>query len=111
MENQIFFGFYEKQVPREEVFEHISSGWVPLVNTLIDDLFKLGWNGRLIQIKEKFGGLRFYIGGGTEEIHRRIGKAENESFTICEKCGQPGSLRTDRSWMRSLCDEHAKGEE
>ena len=26
---------------------------------------------------------------------------------ICEVCGNPGRLRTDRYWQRTLCDEHA----
>jgi hypothetical protein len=48
----------------------------------------------LLQVKEKFGGLR-------------IETAVHESFHTCEVCGQPGELRED-SWIKTLCDEHAK---
>ena len=31
--------------------------------------------------------------------------AEEKSRAICEDCGEPGVLRTDRFWLRTLCDE------
>jgi RNA polymerase-binding transcription factor DksA len=58
----------------------------------------------LCQIKEKFGGLRFYIDHGTPAIHDLIGKAEAQSFHVCEDCGQPGALRLRQSWWHTLCD-------
>lgn len=85
----------------------IGKGWHPLVKELIEDLQKLGWDGTILQIKEKFGGLRFYIAGGSDEVWDRIERAEKESFTICEECGEPGQLRK-RSWIRTLCDKHEK---
>lgn len=30
--------------------------------------------------------------------------AEEESSFVCECCGAPGKLRTDREWMQTLCD-------
>jgi len=82
-------------------------GWSKIVRELVDDLFALGWNGSLFQIKEKFGGLRFYIGHGTHTIFDRIEKAESESMKTCEVCGLPGKPRSD-GWVRTLCDIHAK---
>jgi hypothetical protein len=83
----------------------VDSGWFPLIKDLISDLIKMGWNKEVIQVKEKFGTLRFYINEGTDDIHRRIAKAENESYIICEVTGQPGKLRNDLPWWRTLCDE------
>ena len=40
------------------------------------------------QVKEKFGGLRFYISAAPQEVHNMIHKAEAESYTICEHCGK-----------------------
>lgn len=82
----------------------VGDGWLPLVKELIDDLIKLGWNRELCDIKEKFGGLRFYINGSTDEIIDRIIKAENDSYKICELCGNAGKLRKD-GWYKTLCDE------
>ena len=86
-------------------FFQVSLGWNLIIKNLIQDLIKLGWNKEVIQVKEKFGGLRFYINEGTDEIHQRIGQAELESMKTCEITGRPGKLRTDIGWYRTLCDE------
>jgi hypothetical protein len=83
----------------------VGSGWNLLIKNLIQDLIKLGWNKEVIQVKEKFGGLRFYINEGTDEIHQRIGQAELESMKTCEITGKLGKIRTDIGWHRTLCDE------
>ena len=57
------------------------------------------------QVKEKFAG--FYVSGGNEAIQESIFAAGNRSLQICEVCGQPGTIRKDRSWIRTLCDHHA----
>jgi hypothetical protein len=86
-------------------FFQVSLGWNLIIKNLIQDLIRLGWNKEVIQVKEKFGGLRFYINEGTDEIHQRIGEAELESMKTCEITGKPGKLRTDIGWYRTLCDE------
>jgi NADH pyrophosphatase NudC (nudix superfamily) len=64
----------------------------------------------LVQIKEKFGGLRIYLGGMEtglfEDVNDIVENAETESYTICEKCGKPGKPRKG-SWIKTLCDECA----
>lgn len=80
-------------------------GWYPLLKELIEDLIALGWDKKICQVKEKFGGLRFYINSGTDEIYERISKAENDSYEICERTGNPGKLRQDIGWWTTLCDE------
>lgn len=60
-----------------------------------------------IQVKEKFGGLRFYYCGGDEYIRGLENMAESMSYRTCEKCGAPGKPTKD-VWIRTLCDEHAK---
>lgn len=57
------------------------------------------------QIKEKFGGLRFYIDGGDDYIHGAITMAENLSYRICEECGTPGKTEGP-GWYRTLCPTH-----
>ena len=42
----------------------------------------------ILQIKEKFGGLRYYCNFYTEELREMIDKAEEESFNVCEICGK-----------------------
>ena len=63
------------------------------------------------QIKEKCGGLRIYMSGYTEIADRAIEKGEQESFTVCEICGAPGTLRENRyHYLKTLCDKCAGDE-
>mgnify|MGYP007004401002 CR=1 FL=1 len=87
-------------------FFAVDTGWFPLIKDLIDDLIELGWDKQVCQVKEKFGGLRFYINYGSDEIFKRISESENLSYKTCETCGQVGELRTDIGWYTTLCDEH-----
>ena len=59
------------------------------------------------QVKEKFGGLRFYVDRATEEHYNYINFAESMSYRTCEVCGNPGKRYTD-GWHQVLCDAHAK---
>lgn len=60
-----------------------------------------------VQVKEKFGTLRFYIDGGDETIFGLIRMAESLSAVTCERCGNKAKTRGG-SWLLTLCDEHAK---
>jgi hypothetical protein len=57
------------------------------------------------QVKEKYGGLRFYVYGATEEVYNYIDFAEAMSMRTCEECGAPGEPRSD-GWTKTLCDRH-----
>lgn len=79
----------------------VGPGWRPLVMPLIELCQKHGVN--IHQVKEKFGGLRFYVGFAPEEIHTAIGIAEARSTETCEDCGAPGWQHSIRGWLRTLC--------
>jgi hypothetical protein len=99
-------GFFTDRPPiTDSLFFVVGEGWFPLIKSLIEDLIALGWNKQVCQVKEKFGGLRFYINNGSDEIFDRIRKAEDDSLNICEKTGKPGYLRNDNGWLVTLCDE------
>jgi len=59
------------------------------------------------QVKEKFGGLRFYVQAATDEHYNYITFAESMSYRTCEVCGNPGKPYTD-GWHSTLCETHAK---
>lgn len=61
---------------------------------------------KVTQVKEKFGGLRFYADNTDELINGMIWFAEELSYHTCEVCGARGELRDDLSWMLTLCDKH-----
>ena len=59
-----------------------------------------------VQVKEKFGGLRFYVQAATDKHYQYISFAESMSYRTCEMCGAPGKTYTD-GWHTTLCDIHA----
>ena len=59
-----------------------------------------------LQVKEKLGGLRFYVKFRNDAISALIEAAELESFHTCEVCGKPGT-RQGEGWITTRCDEHA----
>ena len=61
------------------------------------------------QVKEKFGGLRFYIMGGNEKIDALISFAESMSECTCEECGRPGTQNAG-GWIKTLCHD-CRGEQ
>lgn len=107
MATNTIFDWNEREISIYAVLDQVGIGWNKLVINLINDLFKLGWNGQLLQIKEKFGTLRFYINGINDSaieklINTRIEQAEMESAFTCEMCGDLGTLNYD-GWIRCLC--------
>jgi len=82
-------------------------GWADLLYQLCTDIkseLEDGETFAVQQIKEKFGGLRFYCGPARKEVHDLIAEAEKRSYTVCERCGKPGKVR-DTGWIRTLCDD------
>ncbi|MDE2259969.1 MAG: hypothetical protein KGK17_06575 [Betaproteobacteria bacterium] len=112
-------------------------GWYPLVYQLSAQIEveaqRLGLDPqteawpRALQVKEKFGTLRFYVSmddssehrytleqfgqmkslrpvAGIESVQALISEAEEKSATICEHCGAPGTFRQG-GWCRTLCED------
>ena len=59
----------------------------------------------LIQVKEKFGGLRFYIDGGNNYIDGMISLAEDMSYRICEICGTSKNIGQTSGWITTICKD------
>ena len=57
----------------------VPDAWLPLLDRLCTDLKAMGWNGRVGQIKEKFGTLRFYAEDTDDRMDARIREAEREA--------------------------------
>jgi hypothetical protein len=55
------------------------------------------------QVKEKFGGLRFYINWQDDYIDGLIRMAESMSYRTCEECGVPGKPN-EGGWIITLCE-------
>lgn len=106
--------FAQRNKPMQETamcwgFE-CGDGWFDLINTLC---YLLQWdidNNRepqieVVQVKEKYGGLRFYTNQATGRQSGCISMAESLSYKICEVCGCPGVINTG-GWLSTRCKEH-----
>lgn len=62
---------------------------------------------RITQMKEKFGGLRFYYEGGNIRIHGLAEMTEQMSYSICEVCSDIGQQSKNGAWMSTLCPDCA----
>ena len=93
----------------------VGPGWWPILESLCGQIqHHLDWKNKksevvaqvtVDQIKEKFGGLRFYYSGGDDEISGMVSMAESWAAHSCETCGAPGERR-DSGWIKTLCDHH-----
>ena len=87
------------------------AGWYPIIVELDRDLAALDPDYELHQVKEKFGGLRFYARSRNPDLvdafAERIKQAEQLCDRTCETCGAPGELHDEFSWIRTLCNQHA----
>lgn len=89
----------------------IGPGWFKIIESLLSNIRRhTDWKKdcipvTIIQIKEKFGGLRFYYSGGDDTVRGLVKMAESWASTACEECGEPGTLRSG-GWVRTLCDKH-----
>jgi hypothetical protein len=105
-----------KEYPRSGFY--LSKGWEVLVGTLCNILEstivtlpqELRDEVYCVQVKEKFGGLRFYMNKETPYISGAIDMAENMSYRICETCGKAGERRGG-SYIQVLCNKHFKDKE
>ena len=92
-------------------------GWFNIINQLCQNIqHHIDWknkNGEVVpqvvamQVKEKFGTLRFYVTGGDTITDHLISFAEGMSGVTCEECGAPGT-RNSGGWIKVRCEKHTK---
>lgn len=99
----------EELYERLGVWPEVGNGWLPIIKQLADDIDALNIPYTVVQVKEKFGELRFYfdceVAGGSQPIYELVDAAMAESLRTCEVCGAPGKPRGG-GWVKTLCDEH-----
>jgi len=105
----------EMVLPIQFGFE-CGDGWYVLLKTLLGSIeWRLNPENRfpreerlpfqIDQIKENFGGLRFYYSGGDERIEGMVNLAESLSYQICEKCGSTKNVKQTTGWITTLCED------
>lgn len=83
------------------------NGWYDILDELFDKLSQYK-SLYLVQVKEKFAGLRVYFDADNESdydsAYKYIEEAYKKSVKTCEYCGKPGEIRNG-GWLTTLCDE------
>lgn len=93
---------------RRVKYLEIPDGWVDLVYELsgrLEELINGDKTGLCCasQVKEKYGGLRFYMTVSSEKMDKIIDEYEERSRGMCQECGKPGEIRVG-SWVETLCE-------
>ena len=81
----------------------VGEGWFPIIKSMIEELIEIGWDKRTTQVKEKFGGLRFYMDNADDYVYGILSMAESLSFRTCETCGAPGKTG-GVGWLTTRCE-------
>jgi hypothetical protein len=92
---KVQYWFRMKGYPKfsDWIYEHAPRGRRPPISINIG------------QIKEKFGGLRFYYSGGDNSIGGMVFLAERLSYKICETCGSTKNVTQTEGWIKTLCED------
>jgi len=88
-------------------------GWRPLIEYAYEYIAKHKCLSPA-QVKEKFGGLRFYVDhdyececAALDEWYKIEAIIEALSYKMCETCGAYGEPN-NTGWIRTRCSEHAE---
>ena len=105
--------FAERNLPKNQTcmcwgFTH-EDGWFTIVDRLCAtiqwhlDQFPHIPQVVAKQVKEKFGGLRFYYEGGDDVVDGAVRLAEALSLRTCEDCGTTVGVGQTRHWVYTRC--------
>lgn len=89
--------------------DRIGRGWLKIIVDLDAKLAEIDPNYQLQQVKEKFGGLRYYAVTETDhrEVFRQlIAEAEQVAAVTCEVCGERGEEVKINNWLTVRCEHH-----
>jgi NMD protein affecting ribosome stability and mRNA decay len=95
----------EPQIP-----SGVGEGWEKIVEECDRLLAKNDPDYTISQIKEKFGGLRYYYDSKLEygsiarsAMESIVTDAEQKAAVTCEQCGESGKIHDGHHWLRTLC--------
>lgn len=93
---------------------NVGEGWQPIIEKALTAIRLIDPGATVVQIKEKFGGLRLYMQpseDAIDEVKWAVGaiasQAENDASNRCEECGGfPARNEPIYKWYRTLCPDH-----
>lgn len=115
---------FTDEVPKDWNYEYteldaMPDGWLKAfgedmcfeIRDVLDETEDEDFEYRILQIKEKWGALRWYDSGAPKDIYDKLRavlrKYEDISAHTCIHCGAPAT-RISAGWISPWCDECAK---
>ena len=89
----------------QEEMQLVGKGWHDLLIKLDQKLKQTDPDYYIEQIKEKFGGSRFYTSGLSEEGYKAVEEAEALAAKTCEACGCESKITSVNGWLTTICDK------
>ena len=98
-------------IPTYTELDAMPDGWrkafgIPMCKEIKNELKKYNYlyKYRIMQIKEKFGTLRWYDNGSPNgRVYEIINKYEDISYHTCIVCGEPAT-KISKGWISPYCD-------
>lgn len=119
MDNYVYSGDFPEQIQKRidagmKCGSSVGRGWLSILTELDLHLANIDPDYVIDQVKEKFGGLRYYISWSKEIDDENMKKyeqvmelAEQLAAHTCEVCGQEGKIQPGRTgWYACRCEEH-----
>lgn len=111
MRDEVYEQFRERNKDfLENVDVAIGDGWMPLIDTALGMIrAEMKANPKITfrvqQIKEKFGGMRFYVQTNSLEIRAIVEFVEAMADVMCEDCGTVLNVTREapRGWIKTRC--------
>ena len=107
---KLFIEYHRKEEPIGHWGFECADGWYNLIYIIcryIEDYLESHKDIEpvsVVQIKNKFGGLRFYIEGGDNHLREIVWNLSSLAPYICENCGNVEDIRqTKHGYIQNLC--------
>ena len=102
------YDYQNKEISNACWLDNVPKGWRLLSELLVkhlnDEIEKSGLKEYcIVDIKEKYGSLRWYDIGGSEETFKLTLIYEQISKNVCVKCGRPNVGIIKHGWIVPLC--------
>jgi hypothetical protein len=85
------------------------SGWFKLIYDLSKKISEIAPECEAVQVKEKYGTLRFYVNGYNDDVETLIDEYEKLSAKTCEICGDTKTAKQrGKAWISTICNKCAR---
>jgi hypothetical protein len=96
-----------RYISEAEAVGLVGKGWEHLVRQVYTAREAIGVPVGILQVKERYGGLRIYTEYSVHELDSIIRRVGYESLKICEECGSPGILASGSvGEYKTRCETH-----